>query len=142
MGMRIIMRDSDGGLQACLTTPREQIFSIFQVEIAIFHRALELCVELGMNQVIFEGDAKVVIDAINSKCEDNSWLSQETEDIQQLIELHPTWRLSFVYRSTNNVAHTVAKVAIKEVEETVWLEDGPEVVITSVTNDVSCIPRS
>ncbi|KAG6626244.1 hypothetical protein CIPAW_15G035300 [Carya illinoinensis] len=142
MGMGIIVRDSEGGLQACLPAPREQIFSVFQAERAILHRALELCVELGMNQVIFEGDVKVVIDAINSKCEDNSWLGQEIEDIQQLMELHPTWRLSFVYRSTNNTAHTAVKVAIKEFEETVWLEDGPEVVITSILNDVSCIPQS
>ncbi|XP_042962747.1 uncharacterized protein LOC122297026 [Carya illinoinensis] len=139
MGLGIIMRDSEGSLQACLTAPKEQVFSAAQAERAVLQRAMEMCIEMGMNQVIFKGDAKAVIDAINLKNEDNSWHGQETEDLQQLLEIHSTWRLSFAYRSTNHAAHIAAKEAIKEAYEKVWLEDGPMVVKVSVLNDVSRI---
>lgn len=42
-------------------------------------------------QVSFEGDAKVVIDAVNSNKEDNSWLEQVTKDLQQLVDCNPAW---------------------------------------------------
>lgn len=41
MGMRIIMRDSEGGLQASLTAPKVHVLSAFQAEISALHRANE-----------------------------------------------------------------------------------------------------
>ncbi|XP_042974867.1 uncharacterized protein LOC122306505 [Carya illinoinensis] len=87
MGMRIIMRDSEGGLLACLTAPKEQVFSSFQTERVALHRAMDMCIEMGMNQVIFEVDAKAVIDIVNSKSEDYSWHGQEIDDLQQLLSV-------------------------------------------------------
>ncbi|XP_042972921.1 uncharacterized protein LOC122304717 [Carya illinoinensis] len=137
IGLGIVMRDSEGSLKPCLIASKEQVFSAAQAERAALQRAMDMCIEMGMNQVIFEGDAKAVIDAINSKNEDNSWHGQETEDLQQLLELHPAWRLSFAYRSANHAAHNATKEAIKETNEIVWLEDGPMVAKVFVLNDVS-----
>ncbi|XP_042954621.1 uncharacterized protein LOC122291036 [Carya illinoinensis] len=81
MGMGIILRDSEGGLQATFTAPKTHILLAFQAKVSALHRAMELCSELGLNQVIIEGDAKVVIDSVNSKNEDNSWLGQEIDDL-------------------------------------------------------------
>ncbi|XP_042974694.1 uncharacterized protein LOC122306328 [Carya illinoinensis] len=114
MGMGIIVRDSEGKIQACLTAPKEWVFSAAQAERAALQRAMFMCFEMGMHQVIFEGDAKVVIDAINSKEMDSSWHGQETEDLQQWMAAHPFWRLFFVYRSANQAAHAAAKEAIKD----------------------------
>ncbi|XP_042962509.1 uncharacterized protein LOC122296782 [Carya illinoinensis] len=74
MGMGIILRDPEGGLQASLIASKIHVLSDFQAEVSALHRAMELCIELGLNQVILEGDAKLVIDSINSKNEDNLWL--------------------------------------------------------------------
>ncbi|XP_042973038.1 uncharacterized protein LOC122304837 [Carya illinoinensis] len=139
MGLGIVMRDSEGSLQACLTASKEQVFSAAQAKRAALQRAMDMCIEMGMNQVIFKGDSKAVIDTNTSKNEDNSWHGQETEDLQQLLKLHPTWRLFFAYRSANHAIHIAANEAIKETNEKVWLEDEPMVVKVYVLNDVSRI---
>ncbi|KAF5454152.1 hypothetical protein F2P56_023836 [Juglans regia] len=81
MGLGIIIRDSEGSLQACLTAFKDHICLVFQAESVALHKAMELCIELGLSQVSFEGDAKVVIDAVNSKKEANSWLGRVTKDL-------------------------------------------------------------
>ncbi|XP_041004005.1 uncharacterized protein LOC121249359 [Juglans microcarpa x Juglans regia] len=67
MGMGIVIGDHAGSLKTCLTASRDNIHSVFQAEGEALHRAMSLCLELGMCHVIFEGDAKVIIDAVNSK---------------------------------------------------------------------------
>ncbi|XP_042988658.1 uncharacterized protein LOC122316191 [Carya illinoinensis] len=114
MGLGIAMRDSEGSLQACLIASKEQFFSAAQAERAALQSAMDMCIEMGMNQVIFEGDAKAVIDAINLKKEDNYWYGQEIDDLQQLLELHPAWRLSFTYRSVNHATHSAARKPLRK----------------------------
>lgn len=75
------MRGSEGGFQASLIAPKTHILFVAQAETAALHIAMVFCMELGLNQVILEGDAKVVIDAVNAKSEDNSWFGQEIEDL-------------------------------------------------------------
>lgn len=47
MGMEVVIRDSKGELQGCMTVPKEHVSSIFQVESCALHRAMDLCIELG-----------------------------------------------------------------------------------------------
>ncbi|XP_040990891.1 uncharacterized protein LOC121238102 [Juglans microcarpa x Juglans regia] len=117
MGLGIIIRDAGGSLQAVLTAFKDHISSAFYVESAALHRAMSFCIELDLNQVCFEGDAKVVVDAVTSKIEDNSWLGQVTEDMQQVIKCNQVWRLNFAHRSTNKAAHKATKLAIRDVIE-------------------------
>ncbi|KAF5450136.1 hypothetical protein F2P56_030511 [Juglans regia] len=67
MGMGVIIRDSEGRLLAVVTASKDHISSAAQAESAALHRVMDLCTELGLNKVCFEGDAKVVVDAVNSK---------------------------------------------------------------------------
>ncbi|XP_042944772.1 uncharacterized protein LOC122278654 [Carya illinoinensis] len=73
MGIGVAIRDSEGELLGCLIAPKENVPSVFQVECYALHSAMVLCIELGLPQVCFEGDAKADIDAVNSNDEDSSW---------------------------------------------------------------------
>ncbi|XP_042950181.1 uncharacterized protein LOC122282290 [Carya illinoinensis] len=73
MGIGVVIRDSERELLGCLIAPKEHVPSVFQAKSYALHKAMELCIELELSQVCFEGDSKVVIDAVNSKEEDSSW---------------------------------------------------------------------
>ncbi|XP_041001630.1 uncharacterized protein LOC121247328 [Juglans microcarpa x Juglans regia] len=105
MGLGVIIRDSIGRVQAMVTGPKDHISSAAQAESVALLRAMDLCTELGFNQVCFEGDAKAIMDAVNSKGEDNSWIGQMIEDMQLLIRRNQAWSLRFVQRTVNRVAH-------------------------------------
>ncbi|KAF5454972.1 hypothetical protein F2P56_024597 [Juglans regia] len=115
MVMGVIIKDSEGRLLAVVTVSKDHISTAAQAESAALHRAMDLCTEVGINQACFEGDAKVVVDAVNSKNEDNSWLGQMTEDLQQLMKSNQASSLNFVNKSANKAAHTASKLAIRDV---------------------------
>ncbi|XP_042954599.1 uncharacterized protein LOC122291013 [Carya illinoinensis] len=138
----IVVRDCEGKLKACLTTSRDQVFSAAQAEKAALQRALDMCIDMDLNHVVFEGDAKAIIEAVNSRNEDFSWGGQETDDLQHVMRLHPGWKLSFALRSANGAAHNAACLAIKESNERVWIESGPLAVMNSVLSDVPIVVAS
>ncbi|XP_041004068.1 uncharacterized protein LOC121249423 [Juglans microcarpa x Juglans regia] len=135
MGDGVVIRDSNSSVQAVLTFYKDHISSALQTKRMALLRAMELCSELGFNQICFEGDAKLVVDAVNTKQVDNSWLGQLTEDIQQIIKYNQACCLNFAYRSENKAAYTVAKLAIRNDKETIWLEEGPLEVLNIVQGD-------
>ncbi|XP_040987840.1 uncharacterized protein LOC121235562 [Juglans microcarpa x Juglans regia] len=136
MGLGVIIRDSVGKLLVVVTAPKDHISTAAQAESTALLRAMVICTELGYYQVCFEGDAKVVVDAVNSNNEDNSWLGQMTEDMQQMMKRNQAWSLKFVFRSANKAAHTAAQFAIRDVGEKVWFENGPVEVCNSVLEEV------
>ncbi|XP_042972830.1 uncharacterized protein LOC122304638 [Carya illinoinensis] len=138
MGIGVVIGDSEGELMECLIAPKKHVPSVFQAESYALHRVMELCIELGLSQVCFEGDAKVVIDAVNSKEEDSSWYGQKIEDLQQIMAGYPEWKIVFVHRTANVSAHTATKLAIRVSSENVWLEDDPVEVRRSIMDDLVC----
>ncbi|XP_042953505.1 uncharacterized protein LOC122290053 [Carya illinoinensis] len=141
-GIGIVVRDCEGKLKACLTTSRDQVFSAAQAEKAALQRALDMCIDMDLNHVVFEGDAKAIIEAVNSRNEDFSWGGQDTDDLQHVMKLHLGWKLSFALRSANGAAHSAASLAIRESNERVWIESGPLAVMNSVLSDVSTVVAS
>ncbi|XP_042950145.1 uncharacterized protein LOC122282260 [Carya illinoinensis] len=138
MGLGVVVRDSEGALNGSLVAPRRNVTSAFQAECHALHRAMVFYTELGLMHVCFEGDAKSVVDAVNSKTEDNSWDGQLIEDIRQLKAAYPVWKLGFVRRSANASAHAAAKLAVFFSCESVWLEDGPNEVRRSILDELVC----
>ncbi|XP_041009371.1 uncharacterized protein LOC121253427 [Juglans microcarpa x Juglans regia] len=65
MGIGIVLRDCRGDAEVVLAAPRRYVNSMFQTECYALLRGLQLCHELGFHHVIFEGDAKHVIDSIH-----------------------------------------------------------------------------
>ncbi|XP_042969036.1 uncharacterized protein LOC122301713 [Carya illinoinensis] len=138
MGIGVVVRDSEGALIGSLVAPKRNVTSAFQAEGHALHRAMVFCIELGLMHVCFEGDAKAVVDAVNSETEDNSWDGQLIEDIRQLKAAYLVWKLGFVRRSVNASAHVAAKLAVFFSCESVWLEDGPSEVRKSIMDELVC----
>ena len=60
--------------------------------------AINLYKTLGFNKIHLEGDAQIVVNAINSSSLDWSRMGISVEDIQLELKSFPFWRMSFVRR--------------------------------------------
>ncbi|XP_042979713.1 uncharacterized protein LOC122309937 [Carya illinoinensis] len=140
MGIGGVLRDSRGEAEIMLSAPRAHVPSVFHAECYALIRVMELCHDLRISNVIFEGDAKQVIDSINGQHVDCSWKGQLIEDIQFLLARQTTWRVRFVKREANHVAHAAAKYAKFLISEAVWMEEGPSEIMSFVLSDKECIP--
>ena len=84
--------------------------------LASFH-AVILCRDLGIQQLFLEGDAKLVVDAINSNTSTWSHFGHIVEDTRGVLQTFPRWRCGFIHREANEVAHQLARVAFTNISD-------------------------
>lgn len=72
-------------------------------------QALELGKEMGLSQILLEGDAKVVVEAVNAVTTDGSTIGHLADDMKVLLSAFQQWRVQRVGRELNKVAHTIAR---------------------------------
>ncbi|CAL1396769.1 unnamed protein product [Linum trigynum] len=82
------------------------------MELLVLREAVAWCVECGLSEVRFEGDAKVLIDKINQADIRDSRLGAVLEEIDQSLCVHSGFSVRFVGRENNRVAHSVARKAL------------------------------
>lgn len=102
-------------------------------------RALQLCAELNVPVMVFEGDALQVIEAVKKKEECWSWYGQLIEDVKQAMKGNQGWTIQFTKRDGNKAAHCLAKLGLSSEEERVWMEDVPKEMYSTVIHDTHCI---
>jgi ribonuclease HI len=76
---------------------------------AIF--TLRFSIEVGLDRVCLEGDAKNVVDALNSIDANWSKISHIVEDAKILLQKFTSWEVTFVNCEANFGAHNLAKLA-------------------------------
>ena len=76
--------------------------------------------------------------SIQSNGANNSCLSHIYGDIHCLVAGFRVWSVSYVKRTANSVAHSLAKYARQVVYEQVWLEEAPPPAQEALYFDSCC----
>ena len=101
-----------------------QVYPTTAESIAALHGVL-LGHELGVPSVIFEGDAKQVVQAVNAQEPCNCIYGHIVEGIQDALKGCTRTCFTYIAREGNCVAHGLAKEAILHVMDTTWRNDIP-----------------
>ncbi|KAF5479796.1 hypothetical protein F2P56_000588 [Juglans regia] len=139
MGAGIIVRDEKGEALVAMCDQKTNVDSPVIAECFALRMAVELCGELNIHKAVFEGDARTIIEAVQSVKEENSVFGSLIDDIKFLFQNRLDWKIQFAYRERNIVAHTLAKSAIDLLEKTIWIEEVPDFAVRSLDSDKSCI---
>lgn len=70
---------------------------------------------MGVNRVQFVGDAKMVVDAIN----------YGEKNLYTHLQAFSQWKISYISREANLIAHELAKMATSQIMDKVWVVDPP-----------------
>ncbi|XP_042972955.1 uncharacterized protein LOC122304757 [Carya illinoinensis] len=71
-GYGIIIRDEQGNTMVCVCASHKPVVKPVLAEGLALRRAMEVCAELGLGRVVFEGDAKIIVQAVTSDEEINA----------------------------------------------------------------------
>lgn len=74
-------------------------------------KMMSIYLELGLDHVNFEGDYMVVVKAANSPRDCWIELRSIMHDIKLLMQQNSGWKVSFVYKKANMVAHYLVVLA-------------------------------
>ncbi|XP_041027052.1 uncharacterized protein LOC121267270 [Juglans microcarpa x Juglans regia] len=117
MGLGVVLRNEKGEVLACACYKRPPVSDFVMAKTVALWYAVDLCNELGFNKVIFEGDAQLVVEAVNSEDEDLFARGHIIEDIKTVFKGRSAWKVKFIRREENGVAHLLAKNTLDIVQE-------------------------
>ncbi|KAF5472463.1 hypothetical protein F2P56_009180 [Juglans regia] len=132
VGVGVVIRDSKGEMLACLCSKFDHNKNPIVAEALALRRDAILCAELGLSDVMLEGDSQLTFNATSSG--EEIWAEYENiiEDIKKVMPERSNWCIKFVYREATNIAHKLAKLALTFYDEKEWIEEGP----VEITNDM------
>lgn len=70
------------------------------------------CKDLGLHNIILEGDAKMVVEAVNKMEENFITNGHLVKDIKLFTKDQAAWKIQYIKRDSNQVAHLLAKDAL------------------------------
>lgn len=133
MGVGVVVRDGNGLVSAAKSTT---VFVTFEPAtgeaLAALHVA-EFCWDLGIFDVILEGDSLIVTRALEGKGENWLRFGQIVEVTKLVLRSFRQWRISHVRREANGAAHGLAKEAIRTVMDKIWMEETPVYIFNIVS---------
>lgn len=139
MGIEIVIRDAEGEILASIIcSVRRNVAQPTLEKFLALWKTLEIYNELAFSKVNMEGDVALVINGVNNVEEDYSWMGHIIEDIKIFLKGRKEWRVRYIPREGNNVAHLLAKHALSLEEEKIWIEGVPFVITSALRRDKGC----
>ncbi|KAK2664585.1 hypothetical protein Ddye_003159 [Dipteronia dyeriana] len=123
IGIGIVIRDNVGSVMGCSTQVLEACFSPQVAEATAILRGFSFAMDSGLLPAVFESDAQVLVDLINSGNVPLDETGTVIVDILRLINSH-NFQVSFAPRSANVLAHSLAKLSFSS-EDRFYLETFP-----------------
>ena len=123
IGVGVIIRDGKGLVIAALSRTVHACLDPLTVEATIALHAVELCRDVGVQNLILEGDSMVVVKAIESRGQKNHYYGQIIEDICLVLSSRRSWSVCHTKWEANGAAHGLAKEATRYIIDKIWLED-------------------
>ena len=108
-----------------------------EVEAKAFDEGIQLAGDLGLRNIILEGDAKTVTDALAGRCSPISSIQMIIEGSWRWSLNVQEWQVSHVCRTGNCAVHLMARNAKLVNDSIVWVEDTPPILECQVIKDVS-----
>ena len=96
MGLGAVIRDHQGRVWATKSITQLGFLNPLAAEFLAAIMAVQLCNEMGIRQVQLEGDAKGVVDAVNSTLPDESGMGHLTEDLRVALRPFSAWEMEHV----------------------------------------------
>lgn len=126
VGIGVIVRDSMGESLACLCSTESLFTSPPVAKTTALRRAMLFCIELGLKDVLLEGDSQVIIRATKSKRVLYIDYSCIVEDMKKIFSENSTWQINFIQREVSTIVDTF-------LVDRIWMEDGPIQIYNSVS---------
>lgn len=139
MGVGIVIRDDEGHILAAKAFIIPYLVDPAVVEATAAWHAICFGREVGGSRVVLEGDSKVVITALKGRGSSNHTYGNLIEATRSFFSYLTSVEVSHVKREGNKAAHVLARCAISQRLDNVWVEECPSLIhdIVLAERDIS-----
>ena len=135
----MVIRNGDGLVIATLSHPLNQAFKVVEIEALAASRALEFAADIGLDNVILEGDSKVVTQALETKDVGLAAFGLLIKDACTLAGNFSDVSYSHTKRKGNKVADSLVKLATNLANCVIWMEEVPPSIYHFVQADLALL---
>lgn len=125
IGFGLVARNSAGEVIMTAAKSAWPFCTVERAELQAFEWATELAIAHNWDRVILEGDAQLVVNALNGKVQRGNLTHVVILNIQAAATKIPSVVFNFCYREANTAAHRLAKCAVSNMCSFVRLDSGP-----------------
>jgi ribonuclease HI len=128
MGVGVVIQDDKGDVVGALSKIVPYIVDPLTAEtMAVWHAARWAC-EMDFQNVIMEGDSPNVIQELQKQDSIGSVCGQLIMDTKTILSRLVSVSFQHVKMDANKVAHCLAKFALSQMLDKVWVEDCPPII--------------
>ena len=120
VGIGVMIRDEKGRAVAIMSKTRIGTLEPTAGEALAAYHAVCLCRELGLQNIYLEGDAKQIVEAINSSMGTWSRFGHLVDDTRHILASFSCWKCDFIHREANEVVYRLAKAATININDRMW----------------------
>ncbi|XP_050278447.1 uncharacterized protein LOC126720005 [Quercus robur] len=134
-GIGVVIRNPNGHVIGALS---DRIFlpaTVDEVEALACRKAISFALDLGVENVVLEGDSKTIIQALNSDSSCASSYGHIIDDIRVCALGFTSISFSHVKRQGNTIADSLAKLAKLSLCPSFWTDGLPRDIHSLVTAD-------
>lgn len=125
MGIGIILLNQTGGAVAMQCVSRPFVTDPGLAEAMAAYQGALLCKEFGGSRVMLEGDALKVVNDVRKDGPCRGEYGMVVNSLKGCLLQFPEWKVRHVRRQVNNAAHTLARMAVSQIDEQLWLDEFP-----------------
>ena len=134
-----MVRDNEGLVIAAMATYVPQFLQAIEIEALAANKALEFAQEMGLSDVVLEGDSSLMMAALNSKYPSLASYGLLLQDTLSLSSVFSKLSYSHTKREGNTVAHNLAQLVINLPNCVIWIEDISSNVLSFYQADLAGI---
>ena len=138
-GLGVVIRNSEGHTLVSLTQQIPLPATLIEIEALAAWKAMELALELSLDNIVLEGDNESLFKALKSKGRSLAQHGHLIKDILFLSSFFSTFNVSWVPRQCNKLAHSLARKAKVLPFMTVWMDNIPLDLVSVLQADLSSL---
>ncbi|XP_023875934.1 uncharacterized protein LOC111988377 [Quercus suber] len=137
--MGVVIRDEEGQLIATLCRKLYTPLGPLETEAKTMEVGIMFAREVGIRDVLFEGDSLVLNNAIHGLNKIDPSVQNVVKGILQSVQGFRTFAFSHTKRQGNAPAHALAQHVVNVEDFLVWLEECPGCIVRACMQDVRSI---
>jgi ribonuclease HI len=126
VGLGVLLRDHTGKMIMAKSLTQKGYLCPAEVESLATVTATQICRSWGIDRVLFVGDAKVVVNAINNGEAKSSLQNPILQDLYTYLQEFSTWRIAYCSRVMNKPAHELVRMATEREMDEMWFVVPPD----------------
>ncbi|CAI9757855.1 unnamed protein product [Fraxinus pennsylvanica] len=134
-GIGVVLRDSSGTVIIAMSKIEKSVEESEAIELLAIFRGMQLCVNMGIQNLLVESDRKMVIEVLQTDSMLNSSLGVLYQEVKIFATHFVNCNYSHIYRECNMVAHKLARHAQWVDDICVWLDSIPDCISQAIWLD-------